>query len=177
MLNLFLFKNKSLPVGQKTSKQLRATININIRNDNLDNSAHVQRMWLRFRFGVKMEPENKSKKIKLVLNIFIFLILESKYSGLTYFLNFWPRVTSGDLATWFFEELRSRASFWYIIYLISKKSSKFDLFLIFDLGFFKAHVKSLILIINLPTFNELRNLTPNDPRFEIWPQTKIFDLK
>ena len=54
---------------------------------------------------------------------------------------------------------------------------------IFDLGwplvtswplFWKADVKSVILICNLPTFNELWNLTLTGPKFEIWPQTNFF---
>ena len=35
------------------------------------------------------------------------------------FHDFWPQMTSDDLAIPFFEKLSSRASFWYIIYLIS----------------------------------------------------------
>ena len=39
----------------------------------------------------------------------------------------------------------------------------------------KTYVKSVILIYNLPPFDEVRNLTLNDPKFVIWPQTQIFD--
>ena len=62
------------------------------------------------------------------------------------------------------------------------------IFGVFDLGrphkqvtswplFWKADVRSVILIYNLPTFSELWNLSLNDPKFEIWPQSKIFQLK
>ena len=60
------------------------------------------------------------------------------------------------------------------------------IFQIFDLGwplvtswprFLKADVKSIILMFILTTYNEFRNLTLNDPKFEIWPQgTQILKL-
>ena len=54
------------------------------------------------------------------------------------------------------------------------------IFRIFDLGwplFWKADFKRVILIYNLPIFNELWNFTLNDSKFEIRLQTKIFVLK
>ena len=61
---------------------------------------------------------------------------------------------------------------------------KFDLFSEFltsddlcwprDPFFWKADAKSVILIYNLPTFNEFWNLTLNDPKFVIWLLTQIF---
>ena len=71
-----------------------------------------------------------------------------------------------------------------VFYLSAAKCLKFDRFFEFltssDLGwprepiFWKAYVKSVILIYNSPAFNEVRNLTLNDPKFVIWPQTQIF---
>ena len=99
-------------------------------------------------------------------------------------MDFRPRMTSCDLATTYFWKLTARASFWFFIYLISLKFKIWPIFRIFDLGWppmtswllfsWKADVKTVILIYNLPTFNELRNLTLNDPKFVIWPQTQIF---
>ena len=63
---------------------------------------------------------------------------------MTFHWYFWPRVTSGDLATTFFEKLTSRASFWYISSLPCEK---------------------------------FKNLTQNEPKFEIWHQTGNFFLK
>ena len=42
--------------------------------------------------------------------------------------------------------------------------------------FQKADAKTVILIYSLPIFNEVRNLTLNDPKFESWPIFGIFDL-
>ena len=47
----------------------------------------------------------------------------------------------------------------------------------FEPPFWKAYVKSVIMIYNYLTFNELRNLTLNDSKFLIWPQNKIFYWK
>ena len=65
--------------------------------------------------------------------------------------------------------------------------SKFDLFWEFltsgdlpwprDTFYQNADVKCVILIYNLPHFNEVRNLTLNKPKFVIWPQTQIFYKK
>ena len=65
-------------------------------------------------------------------------------------------------------------------FTISNQSSKFDLFWGFVTSndllwprvtfFEKADVKSVILIYYLPPFNDVRNLIPNDHKFEIWPQ-------
>ena len=66
---------------------------------------------------------------------------------------------------------------------LKEKIQNLTYFGIFDFGwpfmtsrrlFWKTDVKSVILIYNLPPFHEIRNLTLNDPKFEIWPQTKIF---
>ena len=83
----------------------------------------------------------------------------------------------------FIRKLTSRSSFLFIIYNILSK------FVIWPfLGFLtsvdlpwprdtypqKVYFKSVILIYNLSPFNEVRNLTLNDPKFVIWPQTQIF---
>ena len=102
--------------------------------------------------------------------------------NLTDFRNFWPRVTFVDLVIPFFEKLTSRASFSYTIYPLSKTFENWPFFGIFDLRwplltswplFWKAYVKSVILIYNFPSFNDFWNLTLNDPKFEIYPKPKI----
>ena len=50
------------------------------------------------------------KSVILMYNLSYFLYVQN----LTYFWDFWPWMTSGDLATTLFEKLTSRASFWYI---------------------------------------------------------------
>ena len=55
------------------------------------------------------------KGVILIYNLPYFM----KVKNLTYFSDFWPRVTSSDLAKSFFEILTSRASFWYTIYPLS----------------------------------------------------------
>ena len=77
------------------------------------------------------------KSVILIYNLPTF----NDFENLTYFRNFWPRMTFVDLVTPFF---------------------------------WKADVKGVILIYNLPTFDDFWNLTLNDPKFVIWPQTKIF---
>ena len=85
--------------------------------------------------------------------------------NLTYFRNFWPRVTFVDLVTPFFEKLTSRASVWYICYHILSKFEicPFSWFLTTgDLCwplFWKAGAKSVILVFNLPSINDFWNLT------------------
>ena len=64
--------------------------------------------WPRFLFFWKAEV----KSVILIYNLPIF----NDFWNLTYFRNFSPRVTFVDLVTPFFEKLRSRASFWYMIY-------------------------------------------------------------
>ena len=91
----------------------------------------------------------------------------------------WPLLTSFHL---FLKSLRQERQF-DIYFIIFYQSSKFDLFWGFltsgDLFwprvtfFQKADAETVILIYSLPIFNEVRNLTLNDPKFEIWPQTKI----
>ena len=71
-----------------------------------------------------------------------------------------------------------------IQFIMFNPSPKFDLFLGFltsgdlwwprDTFQQKADVKSVILIYKLTPFSEVRNLTLNDPKFVIWPQTQIF---
>ena len=62
-------------------------------------------------------------------------------------------------------------------------SSKFNLllrsFTFCDLAssFWKVDGKSVILINNLPAFNQLRNLTLNEPKFLIASRTQIFRLE
>ena len=47
-------------------------------------------------------------------------------------------------------------------------NAKIDLFwLFFYRGYQKTYVESVILIYNLPPFDEVRNLTLNDPKFVI----------
>ena len=46
----------------------------------------------------------------------------------------------------------------------------FDLSWPWHYFFWQVEVKSVILIYNLPTFNEVRNFTQNEPSFEILPQ-------
>ena len=95
--------------------------------------------------------------------------------NLTDFRNFWPRVTFVDLVIPFFEKLTPRASVWYIFYHILPKFEIWPFLGIFDLGwpflnsgdlwwprdpfFWKADVTSVILIYDLPTLNEVWNLT------------------
>ena len=92
-------------------------------------------------------------------------------------------MTSFDLSSTFIEKLKSRAWFWYRIYLISWKLKIWPIFQIFDLGwsrvtswplFWNSDVKSVLLIYDLPTFNVLWNLTLNEPKFVIWPQIQFF---
>ena len=94
-------------------------------------------------------------------------------------------LTSGDLCwpRFILKSLRQERQF-DIYFIIFYQSSKFDLFSKFltsgdlcwprDPFFWKADVKGVILIYNLPTFDDFWNLTLNDPKFVIWPQTKIF---
>ena len=56
--------------------------------------------------------------VKSVILIY-HLLTFNDFWNLTYFWNFWPRVTFVDLVTPFFEKLMSRASFWYTIYQLS----------------------------------------------------------
>ena len=56
----------------------------------------------------------------------------------------------------------------------SIKIGKRILWLTHESFFWKADVKSVIFIYHLHTFNKVRNLTPNDPKFVIWPRTQIF---
>ena len=95
----------------------------------------------------------------------------------------WPHVTSRLL---FFETRRQERHF-EIQFIIFQKSPKFDLFFGFltqsdlywhwDTFYQKADVESVILIYNLTPFNKVRILTLNDPKFVIWPQTRIFYLE
>ena len=89
----------------------------------------------------------------------------------------WGRMTSGDLGNHFFVIRASRASFWYIVCLGLKifgfwpqmnqmpPDSGSD-----DLGwprkppFCIQGAKSFILVYNLPRFENLWILTPNDPK-------------
>ena len=71
--------------------------------------------------------------VKSVILIY-HLLTFNEFWNLTYFRNFWPRMTFVDLVTPFFEKLTSRASFWYIIYSLSMTFEIWPIFGIFDLG-------------------------------------------
>ena len=81
-----------------------------------------------------------------------------------------------------FEKLRSRASFWSIIRLLAKKIeiwpwlvfvTSTDLVWPRDFLFWKACVKSVILIYNLPYFINVQNLTYF---WDFWPRMTSGDL-
>ena len=92
----------------------------------------------------------------------------------------WPLLTSWPL---FLKSWRQERHFnihfihfrWLLKYdLFSEFLTSGDLCWPCDPFFWKADVKSVILIYNLPTFNDFWNLTLNDPKFEIWPLTQFF---
>ena len=87
----------------------------------------------------------------------------------------WPLLTSWSL---FLKSWRQERHFdihfihfrWLLKYdLFSEFLTSGDLCWPRDPFFWKADVKRVILIYNLPTFNDFWNLTLNDPKFEIWP--------
>ena len=99
-------------------------------------------------------------------------LIQSKFrpnSDFTYFWNFWARMTSGDLATPFFEKLKSRASFWYTLYPLSMTFEIWPIFRIFDLGW--------PLVTSWPPFfKSLRQEGQFDIYFMIFYQSSKFDL-
>ena len=139
--------------------------------------------WRWIVFGLRRFSEVKSlvctytlclfDKVQICLFRLFFVIFYLRWPFMTWRLTFipdlWPQMTSDDL-TLTSRKQTSRPSFWYIIYhLLPKfKICPFSEFLTSgdlcwprDPFFWKAYVKSAILIYTLPTSNVVWNLTPN----------------
>ena len=117
-------------------------------------------LWTRDTFHQKVDV----KSVILVYNLFYLIQLRN----LTFFGDFWPRVTFYDLETPFIRKVTSRASVWYIIYNIKSEFKIWPFLEIFDhrWPFLTArHLSSQILCPEL----RFDVIYPFFMRFEIWP--------